>query len=297
MDTPLRPTSIYFGGGTPSLMPPDAIAIILHRFDLNDVEVTIEANPEAIDKDKMLAFRDVGVNRLSLGVQSLDDDALRFMGRIHTADRALQMLFTAQEIFDRVSIDLIYGRPGQTLSMWENELRRALSFGLKHMSLYQLTVENDWRVVLPNDDILADFYELTNAIMKENGLPRYEVSNYAASAAEESRHNLTYWLGGDFLGIGPKAHSRIGLREIANDEKGDIAIDNELSTVQRDTEIFLTSLRTRYGVASRYEYLTSHDKIKTMVANGFIKVDIGGNIIATDKGFPVLDSVASFLLA
>jgi len=278
------------------LLPPSVIAGILRRFDLKNVEVTIEANPEAIDEDKMSAFRDAGVNRLSLGVQSLNDDALRFMGRIHTADRAVQMLFTARKIFDRVSIDLIYGRPGQTLSAWEDELRRALSFGLKHMSLYQLTVENDWRVVLPDDDTLADFYELTNAIMKESGLPRYEVSNYAASVDEESRHNLTYWLGGDFLGIGPKAHSRIGLREIANNEKGDVEIDKELSTVQRDTEIFLTSIRTRYGVAQRYGYLTSSDKVNAMVKNGFIAINDDGHIVATDRGYPVLDSVSAFLL-
>ena len=278
------------------MLPVDTIAGILRRFDLKDVEVTIEANPEAINEDKMQGFAEAGVNRLSLGVQSLDDDALRFMGRIHTADRALRMLDLAQKIFKRVSIDLIYGRPRQTLSAWKDELRRALSLGLKHMSLYQLTIENGWRVVLPDDDTLADFYELTNAIMDENGMPRYEVSNYAASADEESRHNLTYWLGGDFLGIGPKAHSRIGSREIANNEDGDISIDNKLSTAQRDTEIFLTSIRTRYGVNPCYMYLTSSDKIMTMKKNGFITIADNGNLLATDKGFPVLDSVSAFLL-
>ena len=292
----LQPTTVYFGGGTPSLLPVSVIEAILRRFDLKGVEVTVEANPEAIDEDKMLAFRDAGVNRLSLGIQSLDDEALRFMGRIHTADRALRMLFSAQKVFNSISVDLIYGRPRQTLTSWEKELRQALSFGLKHMSLYQLTIENGWRVVLPDDDTLADFYELTNAIMKDAGVPRYEVSNYAASTADESRHNLTYWLGGDFLGIGPKAHSRIGLHEIANDENGDVAIDNKLSTSQRDTEIFLTSIRTRYGVDPRYGYLTSRDKINTMVENGFVAVGNDGHIIATDKGFPVLDSVSSFLL-
>jgi len=215
-------TSIFFGGGTPSLMDPQTVAALItqakHLWSHDDdLEVTLEANPSSSEFSKFQAFKQAGINRLSLGIQSLDDDVLKFLGRRHSAEMALGALQMAQKTFDRYSFDLIYGRPHQTWESWRGELERALSFGACHMSLYQLTIEKgtafytqhqrgDW--TLPTDEILIDLYERTCDLMATQGFETYETSNYA-KPGQESRHNLIYWRYQEFGGIGPGAHGRL----------------------------------------------------------------------------------------
>lgn len=221
-----RIVSIYFGGGTPSLMEPRTIEDILqHASDLwefaEDIEITLEANPTSAELSRFHDFRAAGVNRLSLGVQSLDDDWLSFLGRKHSGDEARQAIALAQSIFDRMSFDLIYARPGQDLAQWRDELTRGLdiarSQGGGHMSVYQLTIERNTpfymrkargEFVMPDEDLAADFFELTQELCAHAGMPAYEVSNHAVPG-QESRHNLVYWRYGDYLGIGPGAHGRM----------------------------------------------------------------------------------------
>jgi putative oxygen-independent coproporphyrinogen III oxidase len=213
--------SVFFGGGTPSLMPPDTVAAVIAAATntwapASDLEVTLEANPSSVEADRFADLASAGVNRVSLGLQSLDDAALRFLGRAHGVAEGLAALEVAQRVFPRVSFDLIYARPDQTLAAWDAELSRALSFGTEHLSLYQLTVEpgtrfaTDFaagRLTLPDGDAAADLYELTRDLTGAAGLPAYETSNYARANAE-SRHNLTYWRYGDYAGVGPGAHGR-----------------------------------------------------------------------------------------
>jgi oxygen-independent coproporphyrinogen-3 oxidase len=216
--------SIFFGGGTPSLMDPatvaDLIADATRLFaPLPDIEITLEANPTSVELAKLAAFREAGVNRLSLGVQALNDDALRFLGRQHSAAQALVALEFARKTFPRLSFDLIYARPGQTLPAWRAELRQALALAADHLSLYQLTIEpgtafeaphRAGTLVLPDEDTATALYDATATEAANAGLLAYEISNYAAPGAE-SRHNLAYWRYGDYAGIGPGAHGRITL--------------------------------------------------------------------------------------
>lgn len=213
--------SVFFGGGTPSLMPPALVEALLARAEAlfgfaPDIEVTLEANPSSVEADNFAALAAAGINRVSLGVQALDDESLRMLGRLHSADEALAALDTAQEHFARVSFDLIYARPGQTAAGWEAELSRALGFGTEHLSLYQLTIEPGTRfatdvrlgALLPlDDDSAADLFHATRAQTAAAGLPAYEISNYARPGCE-SRHNLAYWRYQDYAGIGPGAHGR-----------------------------------------------------------------------------------------
>ncbi|KQU62010.1 coproporphyrinogen III oxidase [Sphingomonas sp. Leaf339] len=215
--------SVFFGGGTPSLMPPATVAAVLDAaadaWGFTDgVEITLEANPSSVEAARFADLAAAGVNRVSLGLQSLDDDALHFLGRAHDVAEGLGALAVAQSVFARVSFDLIYARPGQTMAAWSDELARALSFGTEHLSLYQLTVEPGTRfatealagrLVLPDGDAAADLFEATRAMTTAAGLPAYETSNHARPGAE-SRHNLTYWRYGDYAGIGPGAHGRRG---------------------------------------------------------------------------------------
>ncbi|QJR03595.1 coproporphyrinogen III oxidase [Sphingobium yanoikuyae] len=218
---PLR--SIFFGGGTPSLMPPRIAASLIEAAERhwgfsNDIEITLEANPNSVEAARFGDLAAAGINRVSLGLQALDNDALAFLGRAHDVDEGLGALDTARRIFDRVSFDLIYARPGQSESDWEAELARALSFGTGHLSLYQLTIEPGTRFatlaaqgkLTPVDpDHGATLYELTQAMTAEAGIPSYEISNHARPE-QESRHNLIYWRYGDYVGIGPGAHGRRG---------------------------------------------------------------------------------------
>jgi oxygen-independent coproporphyrinogen-3 oxidase len=214
-------TSIFFGGGTPSLMAPETTAALIARaralFPGPAPEITLEANPGAVDRGRFEAFRQAGVNRVSLGVQSLREESLRFLERRHDRKEAICALETAASLFDRLSFDLIYARPGQTPADWAAELREALPFAKGHLSLYQLTIERGTRFfadagqgkfVLPDDDDAVALYDLTQETLAAAGLPAYEVSNHAAPG-EECAHNLTYWRGGDYLAVGPGAHGRV----------------------------------------------------------------------------------------
>ncbi|MBY0302423.1 MULTISPECIES: radical SAM family heme chaperone HemW [Sphingomonas] len=216
--------SIFFGGGTPSLMPPATVAALIDAALAawpaapGGVEITLEANPSSVEAARFADLAAAGVNRVSLGVQALDDAALRFLGRAHGVDEALGALAIAQRHFARVSIDLIYARPDQSPAAWEAELARALAFGTEHLSLYQLTIEPGTRfateaaagrLVIPDGDAAADLFEATRAMTAAAGIPAYEISNHARPGAQ-SRHNLTYWRYGDYAGIGPGAHGRRG---------------------------------------------------------------------------------------
>lgn len=213
--------SIFFGGGTPSLMEAETVAALIsaasrHWPFARNVEITLEANPTSVEAAKLKAFREAGVNRASLGVQALGASALKFLGRQHNTQEALEAVALARDIFPRMSFDLIYARPGQSLAEWEKELTEALRYAKGHMSLYQLTIEENTafhasfaRGELPvlDEDSAADMYALTASIMQAHGLPAYEISNYAAPG-QESLHNLAYWRGDDYIGIGPGAHGR-----------------------------------------------------------------------------------------
>jgi oxygen-independent coproporphyrinogen-3 oxidase len=223
---PRRLVSIFFGGGTPSLMEPqitaDLIADAKRLFHaVDDLEITLEANPTSIERAKFAAFRQAGVNRVSIGVQSLHDQDLKRLGREHDAGQAIAAIALAREIFPRLSFDLIYARPGQTLPAWRTELRQALSLAADHLSLYQLTIEPNTvyeglhrrgEIVLPDDDDAAEMYDATAEEAARFGLLPYEVSNYAVPGGE-SRHNLVYWRYSDYVGIGPGAHGRLLIGE------------------------------------------------------------------------------------
>src|SRR5258706_8124544 len=219
-------TSVFFGGGTPSLMGGAAVARILDAIATHwpvspDAEITLEANPNSVEQARFRDYRAAGVNRVSIGVQALDDRALKALGRLHGVDEAKAAIRLAQSVFPRVSFDLIYARPEQSREYWATELDQALSFGTEHLSVYQLTIEQgtayatlarQGKLHLPNEDSAAELYELTQEIASRAGLPAYEVSNHARLGAE-SRHNLTYWPYGDYAGVGPGAHGSLRISE------------------------------------------------------------------------------------
>jgi oxygen-independent coproporphyrinogen-3 oxidase len=266
-------TSIFFGGGTPSLMPPALVAALLAEaerlwgFD-TAIEITLEANPSSVEAANFAALAGVGVNRVSLGVQSLADGELRFLGRLHGADEALAALETAQAHFSRVSFDMIYALPGHTPELWHDRLTRALSFGTGHLSLYQLTIEPGTRFASDvrrgrleplDDDEAAQLFDITQELAEAAGLPAYETSNHARKG-EESRHNLAYWRYQDYAGIGPGAHGRRGgvatvrhkkpenfLKAIATQGNG-IAEARALAVPEQAAEALLMGLRLTEGV-------------------------------------------------
>ena len=218
---PRAVTSVFIGGGTPSLMQPETVGAMLDAADRlwglsAGIEITMEANPSSADAKRFAGYRSVGVNRLSLGVQALNDADLKFLGRLHNAEEALRAIAMARATFPRLSFDLIYARPGQTLESWETELRRAAGYAADHLSLYQLTIEPATRFATDvrrgvfeplDDDNAADLFALTRDMASAAGLPAYEISNHA-TPGQESRHNLTYWRYQDYIGIGPGAHGR-----------------------------------------------------------------------------------------
>ena len=214
--------SVYFGGGTPSLMAPETVRAILDHVQRtwpmrNDPEITLEANPSSVEVGRFRAFSEAGVNRVSLGVQALNDTDLNRLGRLHTVQEARQAFDIARNQFDRVSFDLIYARQDQSLTAWSQELTEALSMAVDHLSMYQLTIEQGTAfgdrysrgrlTGLPDDDVSADMYEVTQEVCEKAGLPAYEVSNHARPGSA-SRHNMIYWQYGDYIGIGPGAHGR-----------------------------------------------------------------------------------------
>ncbi len=265
--------SVFFGGGTPSLMPPATVAAILDAASAAwgfapGVEITLEANPSSVEAARFADLAAAGVNRVSLGLQSLDDRALHFLGRAHDVAEGVAALGVAQSVFARVSIDLIYARPDQPLAAWEAELARALAFGTEHISLYQLTIEPGTRfatealagrLMLPDQDAAADIFETTRAMTAAAGLPAYETSNHARPGAE-SRHNLTYWRYRDYAGIGPGAHGRRGglatvrhrkpenwLAAVARNGHGTQS-EEPLAPHDRATEALLMGLRLTEGI-------------------------------------------------
>jgi putative oxygen-independent coproporphyrinogen III oxidase len=265
--------SIFFGGGTPSLMPPALVAALLAEAErlwgfAPGIEITLEANPSSVEAANFAALASAGINRVSLGVQSLDDAELRFLGRLHGAKEALEALDTAQQHFKRVSFDLIYALPGHTPQLWHDRLTRALSFGTEHLSLYQLTIEpgtrfasdvRRGRLVPLDDDEAAQLFDITQELSAAAGLPAYETSNHAR-AGEESRHNLVYWRYQDYAGIGPGAHGRRGglatvrhkkpenfLAAVARQGDG-IAEARALAVPEQAAEALLMGLRLTEGV-------------------------------------------------
>ena len=324
-------SSIFLGGGTPSLMHPHTVggvldAISKHWTLLPDVEVTLEANPTSVEATRFAGYRAAGVNRVSLGVQALDDAKLKELGRMHTAQEALDAVAVARKSFDRYSFDLIYARPGQTPQQWETELRRAIAEAAEHLSLYQLTIEPDTpfatlhktgKLVTPNDDTARALYDLTQDICAGAGLPAYEVSNHARPGAE-CRHNLVYWRAHEYAGIGPGAHGRLdidGRRHATMAEKRPEAwlmrveslghggvTDDLLTAEERADEFLLMGLRLAEGIdPARYQALAGRpldpERIAQLKAVGFVESRGDGTLRVTPAGFPVLDAVVADLAA
>lgn len=330
-------TSIFFGGGTPSLMDPASIAAIIEAArgawrTVNDLEITLEANPGTVDAARFTAIHDAGVNRLSMGVQALNDADLKFLGRRHGVAEARTAWRTAAKIFPRVSFDLIYARPGQDQAAWRNELSEALTEvhdnGITHLSLYQLTMEPGTAMfdahargafTLPDEDTGAALFEDTQALCAAAGFPAYEISNHAAEGAA-CRHNLTYWRGGDYTGIGPGAHGRLSLegglratRQIKAPalwlKKVDAAghgtqEETVIAADERAHELVLMGLRVTEGLdKARFarlagrpiEAVATPGAIDRLVAGGFLE-DTPETLTATPKGRMVLNATLRELL-
>ena len=321
-----RVSSIFFGGGTPSLMPPETVAAVIAEAAAlwglaDDCEVTLEANPNSVEVASFAALASAGVNRVSIGVQSFDPQILQFLGRAHSGDEARRAIAAAQEHFARVSFDLIYARPGQSLAAWEAELGEALAFGTGHLSLYQLTIEPGTRfatlaakgdLVIPDGDTAADLFDATQAITRVAGLPRYEVSNHARPG-EESRHNLTYWRYGDYAGIGPGAHGRRLAQATERHKKPEnftaavernghgLKRETDLPSHERATEAMLMGLRLTEGVdLVRVEARSGLPRdafidataVTRLAAQGLVG-EKGDKLMVTDDGILLLDSILS----
>lgn len=327
-------TSIFFGGGTPSLMEPATVGAIIDRVAerwqiAKGLEVTLEANPTSVEADKFRAFRTAGINRVSLGIQALDDASLKFLGRQHNAAEATGAIELAARTFDRFSFDLIYARPGQTVAAWQAELARALDYAVGHLSVYQLTIEEGTAfyplhargdLVLPDEELAGDLYEATQSQLAAAGLPAYEISNHARPG-EESRHNLTYWRYGDYVGIGPGAHGRltldgdkfatrahrapeIWLERVERDGHG-AAVPSPIDRDARGTELLMMGLRLREGV--RLARLTEETgrtlddfvepaALSRLIEGGFLTRD-ADRVSATSEGLQRLNAVLSAILA
>jgi oxygen-independent coproporphyrinogen-3 oxidase len=322
--------SIFFGGGTPSLMPPATAAALIRAAEAhwgftNDIEITMEANPSSVEAARFAELSAAGVNRVSLGLQALDDEILGFLGRAHRVDESLAALDTAQRHFERVSIDLIYARPNQAADQWEGELARAIGFGTTHMSLYQLTIEAGTRFATDvakqqwqplDDDLAADLYVLTQEMTASAGLPAYEISNHAAPG-HESRHNLAYWRYQDYAGVGPGAHGRRGgmatmrhkkpenfLSAVARNNHGlksEDALDRETQAMEAllmglrlDEGVDISTLSARFSIDSG-DLLDwkAVDKLETL---GFVH-RAGQHVSVTSKGFPLLDAILPQIVA
>lgn len=324
-----RLTSIFFGGGTPSLMQPALVAGLIKEAEKyfgfsDDIEITLEANPTSADAARFKGYFEGGVNRLSLGVQSLNNDDLQRLGRLHSAEEALQAIEMARKIFPRLSFDMIYARPGQSEEDWEKELSRALSFANDHLSLYQLTIEpgtayerlyEAGKLVLPDDDAAFAMYEMTGEICSGFGLKGYEISNYAKAGAE-SRHNLTYWRYGNYIGIGAGAHGRLimsGKKCATSNEKspekwaervmqnGHGMIGQEtLSNADQAREMALMGLRLEEGISlSRLLELNGkaidEKALQALLEEGFLSLE-ADKLKATHRGRLVLNRVLGEVL-
>jgi len=324
-------TSIFLGGGTPSLMAPQTVGAILDAIAkrwrvASDVEVTLEANPTSVEATRFRGYRTAGVNRVSLGVQALDDASLKALGRLHTAREALDAVAIARAAFDRYSFDLIYTRPDQTPQLWAEELKLAISEAAEHLSLYQLTIEEGTpffglhaagKLKTPDEATARALYDVTQDVCAQYGLPAYEISNHARPGAE-CRHNLVYWRGEEYAGIGPGAHGRLdidGVRHaIATEKRPEawltrveasghgIVTDDHLNSEERADEFLLMGLRLAEGIdPKRYAALSGRTldpgRIAVLREEGAIVVDADGRLRVTQAGFPVLDAVVADLAA
>jgi putative oxygen-independent coproporphyrinogen III oxidase len=322
--------TVFFGGGTPSLMDPGLVSAVLDRIRLrwpiaNDIEITLEANPSSVEATRFAGYAAAGVNRVSLGVQALNDADLRRLGRRHSTAEALRAIEIAQNAFSRVSIDLIYARQDQTIADWQQELDQAIRLGTEHLSLYQLTIEentvfgemNAKGILrgLPDEDTGTDMYEITQNVCEDAGFSAYEVSNHARAGAE-SRHNLIYWRMGDYAGVGPGAHGRLTLPngrwateairlpvqwlDAALSGPGGDSSRQLLSATDRGVEYLMMSLRLAEGSSlSRYERLSGSGlddgKLAELQGLGMIVV-AGDRLQATAKGRLLLNRVIGALL-
>ncbi len=328
-----RVTSVFLGGGTPSLMDPQTVGRILDAIGKTwaiapDAEVTLEANPSSVEAGRFRGYRAAGVNRVSLGVQALNDRDLKMLGRLHDVEQALGAVELARAIFPSLSFDLIYARPGQTVEAWRAELERAISLAADHLSLYQLTIEDGTpfaalhaagKLVIPGDDQAADLYAVTQGVTEQAGLPAYEISNHAAPGAE-SRHNLIYWRYGEYVGIGAGAHGRIALdggrrRLVTITERGPEAwadrvegqghavVDTEIVAGESaGDEMLLMGLRLAEGIdPKRYTQLSGRHlddkRIADLIAHGMVETMDNGRIRVSRGGWFVLDAVVADLAA
>jgi oxygen-independent coproporphyrinogen-3 oxidase len=326
---PREVTSIFIGGGTPSLMEPATVDAILGEVARNwtvpaGIEVTLEANPSSVEAERFRGYRAAGVNRVSLGVQALNDADLRFLGRLHDVSEALHAIRLAREIFPRLSFDLIYARPGQTPDAWEAELNEAIGHAADHLSLYQLTIEEGTafhklyaarKFEMPVPDLAADLYQLTQEVTATRGLPAYEVSNHARPGAE-SRHNLVYWRYGEYVGIGPGAHGRFvedGTRIVTIAERhpetwaelverqGHGIVDGERLTREEEADEFLMmGLRLVEGIdLARFETLSGRTlprrQLSILQEEGLVAPVGNSGLRATPSGMIVLNSLVAEL--
>jgi putative oxygen-independent coproporphyrinogen III oxidase len=324
-------SSIFLGGGTPSLMRPQTVGAILDAIAKHwrvspGTEVTLEANPTSVEATRFAGYRGAGVNRVSLGVQALDDGALQALGRLHTAREALDAVKIARAAFDRYSFDLIYARPDQTPQMWADELKRAIGEAAEHLSLYQLTIEPETpffalhaagKLKTPDEATARTLYDVTQEVCAAHGLPAYEISNHAKAGAE-CRHNLVYWRGEEYAGIGPGAHGRLdidGVRHAVATEKRPeawltrveaaghgVITDDPLNSEERADEFLLMGLRLAEGIDPlAYRALSGRaldpGRIATLRDEGAIVIDSDGRLRVTPAGFPVLDAVVADLAA
>lgn len=325
---PRRLESIFFGGGTPSLMDPAAVAAVIERTrglftPAGPVEITLEANPTDAEAGRFAALAEAGVNRLSLGVQALDDESLARLGRNHSAAEARRAAALAARAFDRLSIDLIYARPGQTAQAWADELRAALDWGFEHLSPYQLTIEPRTAfgqaaargaLIPPDEDQAATLYETTQAVLEAAGFEAYEVSNHARGPAARSAHNLHVWRGGEYLGLGPGAHGRLNLdsartatvaRRAIADYVAGVAAGAPWSEAEpldpraEAEERVLLGLRTTEGVETavlaRLGRTPDAPPVRDLIDDGFVTLS-DGRLAATARGRPVLDALLRTLL-
>lgn len=329
MTGPKTVTSIFIGGGTPSLMDPSTVGAILETVARNwhvpdGIEITLEANPSSVEATRFRGYRDAGVNRVSMGVQALNNADLKVLGRLHDVEDALKAIRLARETFPRLSFDLIYARPNQTVAAWEAELKQAIGYAVDHLSLYQLTIEEGTpfyalhkagKLIVPDGDLSAELYEATQAITGEAGMPAYEVSNHAQPGAE-SRHNLTYWRYGDYAGIGAGAHGRLTLNgtRIATatermperwldmvEARGAAHVEiEELEPEEQADELLLMGLRLTEGIeVSRWQALSGRPfdsaRERDLIANGFLERLGNDRIRCTPAGMLILDAVVADL--